>query len=64
MKLGDPADTGNPKLADFLCFAIYSANLTYGRAYRSTLPRQPARHSAARPLTTTPPRRGLRGRSG
>ncbi len=26
-----------PKLADFLCFAIYSANLAYGRAYRSIL---------------------------
>ncbi|MBB6253459.1 MarR family winged helix-turn-helix transcriptional regulator [Nitrospirillum iridis] len=26
-----------PKLADFLCFAIYSANLAYGRAYKSIL---------------------------
>ena len=27
----------NPKLADFLCFAIYSANLAYGRAYKPIL---------------------------
>lgn len=27
----------NPKLADFLCFAIYSANLAFGRAYRPIL---------------------------
>ena len=26
-----------PKLEDFLCFAIYSANLAYGRAYRPIL---------------------------
>lgn len=26
-----------PKLADFLCFAIYSANLAYGRAYKPIL---------------------------
>jgi DNA-binding MarR family transcriptional regulator len=26
-----------PKLADFLCFAIYSANLAFGRAYRPIL---------------------------
>lgn len=26
-----------PKLADFLCFAVYSANLAYGRAYKSIL---------------------------
>ncbi len=26
-----------PKLADFLCFAIYSANLAYGRAYKPLL---------------------------
>lgn len=27
----------NRKLADFLCFAIYSANLAYGRAYKPLL---------------------------
>jgi DNA-binding MarR family transcriptional regulator len=37
MKPTDPADTASPKLADFLCFAIYSANLAYGRAYRPIL---------------------------
>lgn len=26
-----------PKLQDFLCFAIYSANLAYGRAYKPIL---------------------------
>ena len=26
-----------PKLADFLCFAIYSTNLAFGRAYRPIL---------------------------
>ncbi|CAN7384930.1 MarR family transcriptional regulator [Bosea sp. LjRoot90] len=26
-----------PRLADFLCFAIYSTNLAYGRAYRAIL---------------------------
>lgn len=33
----EPADTDAPKLADFLCFAIYSANLAYGRAYKPLL---------------------------
>src|SRR5882757_5953975 len=33
----NPADRPNPKLADFLCFAIYSANLAYGRAYKHIL---------------------------
>jgi DNA-binding MarR family transcriptional regulator len=37
MNPGDPADPTNPKLADFLCFAIYSANLAYGRAYKPIL---------------------------
>ena len=36
-----PAPTPNapnvPRLADFLCFAIYSANLAYGRAYKPIL---------------------------
>lgn len=27
----------SPKLADFLCFAIYSTNLAFGRAYRPIL---------------------------
>ena len=27
----------NPRLADFLCFAIYSTNLAYGRAYKPIL---------------------------
>ena len=27
----------DPKLGDFLCFAIYSANLAYGRAYQPIL---------------------------
>jgi DNA-binding MarR family transcriptional regulator len=29
--------SSDPKLADFLCFAIYSANLAYGRAYKPIL---------------------------
>jgi MarR family transcriptional regulator, organic hydroperoxide resistance regulator len=29
--------TGLPKLGDFLCFAVYSANLAYGRAYKPIL---------------------------
>ena len=33
----DPKDPTNPRLADFLCFAIYSANLAYGRAYKPIL---------------------------
>ena len=37
MNSADPADSKNPKLADFLCFAIYSANLAYGRAYKQGL---------------------------
>jgi len=37
MKPTDPADTASPKLADFLCFAIYSANLAFGRAYKPIL---------------------------
>lgn len=30
-------EPGTPKLEDFLCFAIYSANLAYGRAYKPIL---------------------------
>jgi DNA-binding MarR family transcriptional regulator len=37
MNSADPTDPTNPRLADFLCFAIYSANLAYGRAYRPIL---------------------------
>jgi DNA-binding MarR family transcriptional regulator len=37
MNRTDPADPTNPRLADFLCFAIYSANLAYGRAYKPIL---------------------------
>lgn len=32
-----PDDPNAPKLADFLCFAIYSANLAYGKAYKPLL---------------------------
>ena len=32
-----PDDPKAPKLSDFLCFAIYSANLAYGRAYKPIL---------------------------
>lgn len=28
---------GTPRLSDFLCFAIYSANLAYGKAYKPIL---------------------------
>ena len=31
------ADAPVPKIAEFLCFAIYSANLAFGRAYRPVL---------------------------
>jgi MarR family transcriptional regulator, organic hydroperoxide resistance regulator len=37
MKPTDPADATSPRLADFLCFAIYSANLAFGRAYKPIL---------------------------
>ena len=33
----DPANAAGPRLADFLCFAIYSANLAYGKAYKPIL---------------------------
>ncbi|WNG17209.1 MarR family winged helix-turn-helix transcriptional regulator [Cystobacter fuscus] len=32
-----PQNPKAPKLADFMCFAIYSANLAYGRAYKPIL---------------------------
>jgi MarR family transcriptional regulator, organic hydroperoxide resistance regulator len=37
MNPADPKDPTKPRLADFLCFAIYSANLAYGRAYKPIL---------------------------
>jgi DNA-binding MarR family transcriptional regulator len=37
MNPADPNDPKNPRLSDFLCFAIYSANLAYGRAYKPIL---------------------------
>jgi DNA-binding MarR family transcriptional regulator len=37
MKAKETKKPAGPKLADFLCFAIYSANLAYGRAYRPIL---------------------------
>jgi MarR family transcriptional regulator, organic hydroperoxide resistance regulator len=36
LKPSNPAPAG-PRLADFLCFAIYSTNLAYGRAYKPLL---------------------------
>ena len=33
----DPADPANRKLSEFLCFAIYSANLAFGKAYKPIL---------------------------
>lgn len=33
----DPDAKPLPKLGDFLCFAVYSANLAYGRAYKPIL---------------------------
>ncbi|MES2055090.1 MAG: MarR family transcriptional regulator [Pseudomonadota bacterium] len=32
-----PTARPDPKLSDFLCFAVYSANLAYGRAYKPIL---------------------------
>ena len=32
-----PPAGADPKLADFLCFAVYSANLTLGKAYKPIL---------------------------
>ena len=37
MKAKETKKPAGPKLADFLCFAIYSANLAFGRAYRPIL---------------------------
>jgi len=37
MKPTTPEAAVAPRLADFLCFAVYSANLAFGRAYRPIL---------------------------
>ena len=37
MKTRKGKNPAGPRLADFLCFAIYSANLAYGRAYKPIL---------------------------
>jgi MarR family transcriptional regulator, organic hydroperoxide resistance regulator len=37
MKSNGRADSSNVKLADFLCFAVYSANLAFGKAYKPLL---------------------------
>ena len=37
MNAPDPSGSTPLKLADFLCFAIYSANLAFGRAYKPIL---------------------------
>ena len=37
MTTSAPMDDETPRLAEFLCFAIYSANLAYGRAYKPFL---------------------------
>ena len=37
MSHADPAAPDGPRLADYLCFAIYSANLAFGKAYRPIL---------------------------
>ena len=37
MKPKDEKKPAGPKLTDFLCFAIYSANLAFGRAYKPVL---------------------------
>lgn len=37
MKRTDSAKPRDRKLSDFLCFAIYSANLAFGRAYKPIL---------------------------
>jgi DNA-binding MarR family transcriptional regulator len=37
MRSKEAKKPANPRLADFLCFAIYSANLAFGRAYKPIL---------------------------
>jgi DNA-binding MarR family transcriptional regulator len=36
-KRAAPPEPTTPKLDDFLCFAVYSANLAYGKAYKPIL---------------------------
>ena len=37
MKANESDESADLKLADFLCFAVYSANLAFGKAYRPML---------------------------
>jgi MarR family transcriptional regulator, organic hydroperoxide resistance regulator len=37
MQMNTPAAPSTRKLADFLCFAVYSANLAFGKAYKPIL---------------------------
>jgi DNA-binding MarR family transcriptional regulator len=37
MKPSERTERPTPRLSDFLCFSIYSANLAYGRAYKPIL---------------------------
>ena len=37
MSKSKTSDTELPNLSDFLCFAVYSANLAFGRAYKPIL---------------------------
>jgi len=37
MSANDTPEPADQKLSDFLCFAIYSANLAFGRAYKPIL---------------------------
>ena len=37
MTRSSKADTKGRKLSSFLCFAVYSANLAFGRAYKPIL---------------------------
>lgn len=37
MNATDKADPADLKLADFLCFAVYSTNLAFGKAYKPIL---------------------------
>ncbi|KPG96061.1 MarR family transcriptional regulator [Pseudomonas sp. RIT-PI-q] len=37
MKFAEQAKTSNMKLSNFLCFAVYSTNLAFGKAFRPLL---------------------------
>ncbi|RZL87181.1 MAG: MarR family transcriptional regulator [Variovorax sp.] len=37
MKSNDKVAPSNPTLSEFLCFAVYSANLAFGKAYKPIL---------------------------